>query len=83
MNFYDFETFDLVSFSDKTNQPISSIQFDVEGSSLFCLSGENVRQITWEPSSLLNTWVLLHIDYPRTIVVYLLFSKPRSVKMEK
>ena len=60
MNFYDFETFDLVSFSDKTNQPISSIQFDVEGSSLFCLSGENVRQITWEPSSLLNTWVLLH-----------------------
>jgi len=56
VNFYDFETFDLVSFSDKTNQPISSIQFDVEGSSLFCLSGENVRQITWEPSSLLNTW---------------------------
>jgi hypothetical protein len=56
VNFYDFETMDLVCTSDKTTASISTLAFDITGSSLACLSGETCRNITWEPSSILDAW---------------------------
>ena len=31
VNFYDFENFERVSFSDPTTQPISKIRFSIDG----------------------------------------------------
>ena len=68
MNFYDFETMELVCTSDKTTASISTLAFDITGSSLACLSGETCRNITWEPSSILDAWVCIFFVVKWTIV---------------
>ena len=47
----------LISSSEKTTAGINCIEFDVQGKTLSCLSGEMCRNITWEPSETIDVWV--------------------------
>ena len=48
---------DIVCSSDITTNGITTIEFDIPGSSLYYISGENCRNITWEPYRVTDTWV--------------------------
>jgi len=56
VNFYDFQSFERVSYSNPTTHAISTIKFNIDGSSLFFAAGEVIREIEWEPYKCLRSW---------------------------
>ena len=62
VNFYDFESFQRVSYSNPTTHAINKINFNIGGTSLFYSAGEVIRQIEWEPYKCIRSWVRLLLE---------------------
>ena len=68
VNFYDFQSFERVSYSNPTTHAITTIKFNIDGSALFFNSGEVIREIEWEPYKLIRSWVSLKIIAAKLII---------------